>query len=226
MVNLIPPDHVDDVPVVDPNQHDDVLVVLDPILIDEDEDPKEEEFKKEEEPQEEEHQEEEDDMEVDIKEDNNDPELTHLYEEVDPLNPSPPTSESEPEDVIEVKDTVESKDETVPASVHKRILDLRNKVRSSVEEGTTAMENLVKKLSNAEEKAECKKLKKELEEVRSSNILLRMQNEQVKRDLYRSRVQAHEFYLEMIHRGFVFEERSNEAIDVSVEDKKNPPSEP
>ncbi|GKG22250.1 hypothetical protein Tco_0387553 [Tanacetum coccineum] len=59
----------------------------------------------------------------------------------------------------------------------KLITDLGNEVRYSVEEGTTAMENLVKKLGNAEEKAECKKLKKELEEARLSNTLLRMQNE-------------------------------------------------
>ncbi|GKA56575.1 hypothetical protein Tco_0755647 [Tanacetum coccineum] len=44
MVNVIPPDHVDDVPVIEPNQHDDVLVFLEHVLVDEDEDPKEEEF--------------------------------------------------------------------------------------------------------------------------------------------------------------------------------------
>ncbi|GKG04848.1 hypothetical protein Tco_0315235, partial [Tanacetum coccineum] len=57
-------------------------------------------------------------MEVDIKEDENEPKLTYPYEEVDPLNPPPPASESDAEDVIEVKDTIESEDETVPASVH------------------------------------------------------------------------------------------------------------
>ncbi|GKE53887.1 hypothetical protein Tco_1489043 [Tanacetum coccineum] len=124
VVNAIPPDHVDDVPVVEPNQHDNVLNILEPVLVDEDEDPKEEEFKEEEEPQEEE--------------------------------------DSEPEDVIEVEDTVEPEDAIVPASVH----EVGNEVRSSVEEGTTAMENLVKKLGNAKEKAKCKKLKKELEEAR------------------------------------------------------------
>nr|GFB00199.1 hypothetical protein [Tanacetum cinerariifolium] len=67
----------------------------------------------------------------------------------------------------------------------KLILDLGNEVRSSVEEGTIAMESLVKKLGNAEETAECKKLKKKLEEA-----------------------------------------RPNEAIDVPVEDKKSPSSEP
>ncbi|GJR71662.1 hypothetical protein Tco_0084027 [Tanacetum coccineum] len=49
------------------------------------------------------------------------------------------------------------------------------------------MENLVRKLGNAEEKDECKKLKKELEEVRFSNTLLHMQNERVERDLYWTR---------------------------------------
>nr|GEU87503.1 putative reverse transcriptase domain-containing protein [Tanacetum cinerariifolium] len=154
MVNVIPPDHVDDVLVVDPNQHDDVHVVPYPVLVDGDGDPEKEEFEEEEEPQKE-----EDDMEVDIEEDENKPELTYPYEEMDPLNPLPPTSDSEPEDVIEVEDTVEPEDETVPDSVHEV-------VRSSVEQGTAAMENLVKKFSNAEEKAECKKLEKELEEAR------------------------------------------------------------
>ncbi|GJV60656.1 hypothetical protein Tco_1466756 [Tanacetum coccineum] len=224
MVNVIPPDHVDDVPIVEPNQHDDVPVVPEPVLVDEDEDLEEEEFEEEEEPQEE-----EDDMEVDIEEDENEPELTYPYEEVDPLNPPPPASESEPEDVIEVENTIEHEDETVPASVHevgesstapflredsdgllpglmrrdinslfgrmaslsrrlcgretahalvekkgkakdeyygKLILDLGNEVCSSVEQGTAAMEKLVEKLGNAEDKAECKRLKKELEEAR------------------------------------------------------------
>ncbi|GJY03843.1 putative reverse transcriptase domain-containing protein [Tanacetum coccineum] len=193
MVNVIPPDHVDDVPVVEPNQHDDVPVVPEPVLVDEDEDPEEEEFEEEEEPQEEEYN-----IEVNIEEDENEPELTYPYEEVDPLNPPPPASESEPEDVIEVKNTIEHKDETVPASVHevgesstalflredsdgllpakdeyydKLILDLGNEVCSSVEQGMDAMEKLVEKL--------------------------------VERDLYWTRVRAHEFYQEMIHRGFI-----------------------
>ncbi|GKE32883.1 hypothetical protein Tco_1452205 [Tanacetum coccineum] len=32
MVNVIPPDHVDDVPVVEPNQHDDVPIDPEPVL--------------------------------------------------------------------------------------------------------------------------------------------------------------------------------------------------
>ncbi|GJS48118.1 hypothetical protein Tco_0598239 [Tanacetum coccineum] len=100
----------------------------------------------------------------------------------------------------------------------KLILDLDNEVCSSVEQGTTAMERLVEKLGSVEEKAECKKLKKELEEARLSNTFLCMQNERVERDLYWTRVRAHEFYQEMIRRGFMFEERPNEAINVSIED--------
>ncbi|GKE67547.1 hypothetical protein Tco_1521708 [Tanacetum coccineum] len=243
MVNIIPPDHVDDVPIVEPNQRDDVLVVPEPVLVDEDEDPEEEEFEEEEEPQEEE----EYDMEVDIEEDENEPELTYPYKEVDPLNPPPPVSDSEPEDVIEAEDMIESEDENVPASVHevgessnapilredsdglllglmrrdinflfgrmtslsrrlcgretahalvekkgkakdeyygKLILELGNEVRSSVEKGTAAIEKLIEKPCNAEEKSECKKLKKELEKA-----------------------------------------RPNEAIDVPVKDEKSPSSE-
>ncbi|GJW75865.1 putative reverse transcriptase domain-containing protein [Tanacetum coccineum] len=206
MVNVIPPDHDHDVPVVEPNQHDDAPVVPEPVLEDEDEDPKEDP------------QEDEDDMEIDIEEDENEPELTYPYEEVDPLNPLPPASESEPDNEIEVENPIEHEDETVPVSVYEvgesstiaipredgdrllpgfmrrdidSLFDLGNEVRSSVEQGNAAMEKLVEKLKNVEEKAECKKLNKELEEAR----------------------------------GFVFEERPNEAIDVPIEDEKSPLSE-
>ncbi|GKG17886.1 hypothetical protein Tco_0372184, partial [Tanacetum coccineum] len=59
-------------------------------------------------------------MEVNIEEYENEPELTCPYEDVNPLNPPPPTSESKPDDEVEVEveDAVESEDETVPASVH------------------------------------------------------------------------------------------------------------
>nr|GEY88511.1 hypothetical protein [Tanacetum cinerariifolium] len=107
----------------------------------------------------------------------------------------------------------------------KLILNLGNEVRSSVEQGTDVMKKLVEKLGNVEDKVECKKLKKELEEERFSNTFLCMQNERFERDLYWTRVRAHEFYQEMIRRGFVFEERLNEAINVLIEDEKSPSSE-
>ncbi|GJU50725.1 putative reverse transcriptase domain-containing protein [Tanacetum coccineum] len=90
---------------------------------------------------------------VDIEEDENKPELTYPYEEVDPLNPPPLASELESEDMNKVENTIEHEDETILASVHEV-------------EGTTAMEKLVNKLGNAEKTVECKKLKKELEEAR------------------------------------------------------------
>ncbi|GKB94053.1 hypothetical protein Tco_0980190 [Tanacetum coccineum] len=92
----------------------------------------------------------------------------------------------------------------------KLILDLGNEVCSSVDQGTTAMEKLVEKLGK-------------VEEARLKNIFLHMQNERVKRDLYWTRVRAHEFYQEMIRRRFVFKERPNEAINVPIEDEKITP---
>ncbi|GJZ52950.1 hypothetical protein Tco_0607835, partial [Tanacetum coccineum] len=121
---------------------------------------------------------------------------------------------------------VEKKGKAKDEYYGKLILDLGNEVRSSVEEGASSIENLVRKFGNARKKAECKKLKKKLEEAQFSNTLLRMQNERVERDLYWTRVRAHEFYREIICRGFVFEERPNEAIDVPVKDKKSLSSEP
>ncbi|GJZ47391.1 hypothetical protein Tco_0601223 [Tanacetum coccineum] len=120
---------------------------------------------------------------------------------------------------------VEKKGKAKDEYYGKLILDLGNEVRFSVEQGTTVMEKLVEKLGNAEDKVECKKLKKELKEARFSNKFLRMQNEQAKRDLYWTRVRAHDFYQEMIRRGFVSEERPNEAIIVPIEDEKSPSSE-
>nr|GFB98882.1 hypothetical protein [Tanacetum cinerariifolium] len=115
---------------------------------------------------------------------------------------------------------VEKKGKAKDEDYGKLILDLGNEVRSSVEQGTTAMEKLVERLGNVKDKVECKKLK-ELEEARFSNTFLHMQNERVERDLYWTRVRAHELYQEMIHRGFVFKERPNEAIDVPVKDYLN-----
>ncbi|GJZ24808.1 hypothetical protein Tco_0562267 [Tanacetum coccineum] len=236
MVNVIPP-------------NDDVPAIPEPALVDEDEEPGEEEEFKEKEPQEEE------DIEVCIKKDENEPELTFPYEEMDPLNPPPPASdfESENVDVVETEDMAESKDAIVPASVYEKgessivsflqndgdsllpcfmrrdidslfgrvaslskrlcihdtahalvekkskakdkhyarlILDLGDEVRcvDKVEERMTALEDRVEDFASTEERAECKKLKRDLEEERLSNTLLRLQNERVERDIYCARV--------------------------------------
>nr|GFC14637.1 hypothetical protein [Tanacetum cinerariifolium] len=57
-------------------------------------------------------------MEVDIEEDENEPELTYPYKEMDPLNPLLPASESVHEDGNEAKNLIKHEDETVPASIH------------------------------------------------------------------------------------------------------------
>ncbi|GJR86305.1 putative reverse transcriptase domain-containing protein [Tanacetum coccineum] len=139
-----------------------------------------------------------------------------------PLNPPPPASDLEPEDVIEVENTVEPEDETVPASVHeigesstttflredgdrllpgfmRRDIDSLFGRISSIsrqpcgrEMAHALVEKKGKEKDKCYERAECKKLKKELEDTR---------------------------------RSFVFEERPNEAIDVPVEDEDSPSSE-
>ncbi|GJR50815.1 putative reverse transcriptase domain-containing protein [Tanacetum coccineum] len=179
MVNEIPPDHVDDVPVVEPDQHDDVLVIPEPV-----------------------------------------------EDTIEPEDETVPVSVYEVDFFVFETDVcremtyalVEKKGKAKDKFYGKIILDLGNEVCYSVKEGAAAMEDLVKMIGNTKEKAECKRLKKELEEARLSNTLLRMQNERVKRDLNWTRVRAHEFHQDMIHRGFVFEERPNEAIDGLVED--------
>ncbi|GKA29062.1 putative reverse transcriptase domain-containing protein [Tanacetum coccineum] len=57
-------------------------------------------------------------MEIDIEEDENEPELTYPYEEVDPLNPSSPASESKPNDEIKVENLIKHDDKTVLVSVY------------------------------------------------------------------------------------------------------------
>nr|GEV89139.1 reverse transcriptase domain-containing protein [Tanacetum cinerariifolium] len=180
MVNVIPPDHVDDVPIVEPNQHDDVPIVPEPVLVYEDDDRKRKNLKKK-----------------------------NLKKKKMIWKFTSRNIRMKPEDVIEVEDTVKYEDEIVPASVHETAYALVEKKGKAKDE---CYGKLILDLGTGR--------------ARFSNTFLRMQNERVERDHYWTRVQAHEFYQEMICRGFVFEERPNEAIDVLVEDKKSPSSEP
>ncbi|GJV71918.1 putative reverse transcriptase domain-containing protein [Tanacetum coccineum] len=236
------------------NKHDDVPIVPKPILEDEDEDPEEEEFEEEEDPQEEEDdmevdiEEDKNEHELTYPYEEVDPldppshaaesepdDVIKIEDAVEPENETVPASVYEVGESSTATIPREDSDSLLPGfmrwdidSLFGRILilDLGNKVRSSVEEGTTAMEKLVERLDKTKEKAECKKLKKELKEARLSNTFLHMQNERVERDLYWTRFQTHEFYQEMIHRGFMFKERPNEAIDVLVEDVESSSPEP
>ncbi|GJU65389.1 putative reverse transcriptase domain-containing protein [Tanacetum coccineum] len=154
MVNKIPPDHVDDVPVVEPNQHDDVHVVENPIKHEDETVP------------------------------------VSVYEVGESLTAAIPREDGDSLlpgfmrwDIDSLfgrmvnfsrrlygRETahalVEKKGKAKDKFYGKLILDLGNEVRSSVEQGTDAMEKLVEKLGNTEDKVECKKLKKELEEAR------------------------------------------------------------
>nr|GEW26474.1 putative reverse transcriptase domain-containing protein [Tanacetum cinerariifolium] len=183
------------------------------------EDPEKEEFEEDEESQEE-----EDDMEVNIEEDENEPELTYPYGEHE--------DETVPASVHEVGESStppflrEDSDGLLPVLIRRDIKSLFSRMASLSRRlyGRETVHALVEKKGKAKDKyydmVECKKLKNKLEEARFSNTFLRMQNERVKRDLYWTRVRAHKFYLKMIHRGFVFEERPNEVIDVLVKDEE------
>ncbi|GKA67165.1 putative reverse transcriptase domain-containing protein, partial [Tanacetum coccineum] len=158
-------------------------------------------------------------MEIDIEKYKNEPELTYPYEEVDPLNPPPPASESEPDDEIEVENPIEHEDETVPISFYEDIDSLFGRMVNFSRRlyGRETAHALVEKKGKAKDKfygklildlgnevrfrveqgtaaigklVECKKLKKELEKARD-----------------------------------VFEERPNEAINIPIKDEKSPSSE-
>ncbi|GJW11015.1 putative reverse transcriptase domain-containing protein, partial [Tanacetum coccineum] len=156
MVNEIPPDHVDDVPVVESNQHDDVPVieVENPI----------------------EHEDEtipvivyevgESSIAAIPREDGDSLLPGFMRRDIDSLfgrmvNFSRRLCGRETAHAL-----VEKKGKAKDKFYGKLILDLGNEVRSSVEQGTAAMEKLVEKLGNTEDKVECKKLKRELEEAR------------------------------------------------------------
>nr|GEU78800.1 hypothetical protein [Tanacetum cinerariifolium] len=86
--NVFPPDHVDDLTEVEPNQPDLAPAILEPALADKNKEPEEEEELEEKDFEDEETQEEED-IEVDIGEEENEPELMFSYEEANPLNLPP-----------------------------------------------------------------------------------------------------------------------------------------
>ncbi|GKA70544.1 hypothetical protein Tco_0776683 [Tanacetum coccineum] len=181
MVNVIPPNHVDDVPVVELNQHDDVHVVPEPVLN---------------EPELTYPYEEVDPLNPPPPAFASEPkDVTEAKNLIEHEDETVPASVHEVGESSTTPFLLEDSDGLLPGLMRrdinslfgkakyeyygKLILDLGNEVRSSVDQGTTTMEKLVEKLGNAEDKVECKKLKMELEESRFSNIFLRMQNERI-----------------------------------------------
>ncbi|GJW32666.1 hypothetical protein Tco_0052698 [Tanacetum coccineum] len=174
--------------VVEPNQHDDVPVDPEPVLVDEDEDPKEDEFEEEEDPQEE-----EDDMES----------IPTSVHEVGKSSTSPFLRKES--------------DGLLPGLMRMDINSLFGQMASLSRRlcGRETAHALVEKKGKAKDKGE-------LERSMVKQQFLLYEKRRVERDLYWTRVRAHEFYREMIRRGFVFEERPNEAINAPIEDVKSP----
>ncbi|GJW35584.1 hypothetical protein Tco_0058504 [Tanacetum coccineum] len=117
-----------------------------------------------------------------LEDEDEDPEEEEFEEEEEPQEEEDDMEVDIEEDENEPKLTYPY-EEVDPLNLRRLLL-----MRSSVEQGTATMEKLVKRLGNAEDKVECKKLKTELEEAR----------------------------------GFVFEERSTEAIDVPIMFEERP----
>ncbi|GJR09556.1 hypothetical protein Tco_0792208 [Tanacetum coccineum] len=106
-----------------------------------------------------------------------------------PLTLQPPASESEPDDEIEVENLIEHEDETVPVSVYE--VGESSTVAIPREDGDRLLLGFMRrdidslfgqmlKARNVKEKAECKKLKKELEEAKLRvNTILQRPNEAI-----------------------------------------------
>nr|GEX23523.1 putative reverse transcriptase domain-containing protein [Tanacetum cinerariifolium] len=152
--------HDHDEPVVESNQHDDVPVIPEPVLVDEDEEPKKEEFKEEEDPQEEE----EDDMEINIEGDENEPELTYPYECIHEVGESStaaiPRTNSDSLLHGFMRWDIDSLFGRM-TSISRRLCGHEMAHALAKKKGKAKDKYL---LGNAEDKAECKKLKKELKE--------------------------------------------------------------
>ncbi|GJZ67425.1 putative reverse transcriptase domain-containing protein [Tanacetum coccineum] len=152
-----------------------------------------------------------------------DPEEDEFEEEEDPQEEEddrkdsyltlvpPPASESEPDDAIEVENPIEYEDETIPASIHE--VGESSTYPFLCEDSDGLLPGL---------------MRRDINSLFGKKCVLSMEQGtlewKIERDLYWTRVQAHEFYQEMIRRGFVLEERPNEAINVPIKDEKIPSS--
>ncbi|GKB61372.1 hypothetical protein Tco_0917558 [Tanacetum coccineum] len=171
------------------------------------------------------------------------------------LKPSPPVSESKPNDEIEVEDAVESKDETVPASVHEvgesstapfiredsdgLLPGLMRRDNNSLFGQMASLSRrlyshetahaLVEKKGKAKDKYYGKLILDLGNEVRFSveQGTATMEKLVEKLGNAKDKVECKKLKKELKEeRGFMFEERSNEAINVLIEDEKSPSSEP
>ncbi|GKB28395.1 hypothetical protein Tco_0867796 [Tanacetum coccineum] len=184
MVNVIPPDHMDDVPVVEPNQHDGVPVVPEHDLEDENE------------------------LELTYPYEEVNP-LNHPP----PASESEFEDVIEVEDTIESEDetipaSVHEVGESSTGPFLRKDSDglMPGLMMRDINSLFGRMASLSRGLCGRERRMHWLKRK---EKQRTS-----IMNERVERDLFWNRVRAHELYQEMIRRGFMFKKRPNEAIDV------------
>ncbi|GJZ62782.1 hypothetical protein Tco_0619203 [Tanacetum coccineum] len=167
MVNVFPLDHVDDLLEVEPNQLDPTLAIPEPDLVDENEEPEEEEEFEDEE----EFEEEEEDMESE--------DMVEVGDTIQPEDETVPNSVHEAVELSTATFLREDGDSLLPAHAlvkkkgktrdtyfGKLMTDLGNEVRCSMGEREVVLEDLIKEFGNTKERAECKKLKRELEEAR------------------------------------------------------------
>ncbi|GJZ99897.1 pyrophosphate-energized membrane proton pump 2 isoform X1 [Tanacetum coccineum] len=176
---------------------------------------------------EEEPSEEEMEANVDIEDDDEEvdgPEWMFPYDGADSLNLPPPISKSESEDeVIPTHGPAFQRPSRMRGSVSVVYVGGASSSQPSngLERRMTVLEDHVKAMGDAEDQVECRKLKRDLEEAKLSNTFIRWDNEHLKKDLFEARVQAHRYHLELVHGGFMFEERPSESIDVSIVSGEN-----
>ncbi|GJX24988.1 hypothetical protein Tco_0231284 [Tanacetum coccineum] len=220
-VNVIPPDYDHDVPIVEPNQHDDAPVVPEHDICSSRAWPNFKKFKKDAPCQafknqerhrlkEEDPQEDEDDMEIDIEEDENEPELTYPYEEDEGLIPVC---------VYEVGESFYCRDpERMCDRFIHGFMDTGYCLLFLVE--WFIFESLFRSRWTAHALVEKKGLRQRIGFMKVKHVDEKLSVEKEEGKLKASRL-SHTFL-----RDLCFEKEPNEAIDVSIEDEKSPLSEP
>nr|GEV12727.1 hypothetical protein [Tanacetum cinerariifolium] len=252
MVNVIPPNHVNDVPVVEPDQHDDVPVVLEHVSVNEDEDPEEDEFEEEKTNK---------SREISIGLDFELMSSIKLVVGIKRLYDDLRVTADQVYDAIEAENPIEHEDEIVPASVHKvgesstvsflcEDSDglLPSLMRMDINSLFGQMASLLRRLCGREtvhalggKKGKAKdefygKLILDLgNEVHSSvvqgmtvmeKLVEKLRNAKDKVECKKLKNKLKEARFSNTFLRFAFEERPNEAINVLIEDEKSPSSEP
>ncbi|GJY70595.1 hypothetical protein Tco_0474298 [Tanacetum coccineum] len=238
MENPLPPDHIADLPEVEPAQPELASAVPEPAPLLPDhvpnfpkEDPKEEPNEGPEEEEEEFKEEEEDMIDMDLDDEIDEAEVISPYKMMGSPKIPPPKPDTSSDSEFEGLNRQMGIRANTEFLTLKRLdkghqfmkgLDeyLRNEIHHGhrVEHRVTTLEDQVRSLVQGD-REENKRLRRELEETRLSR-------DQVLRDFYRLRVWAHGFYGEMVRVGAIRKEGPSEAIDVVATLRGTSPHEP